>query len=193
MLFEVFRYTLESDSDVHDSLTDPIHYEHWDLIVNWYLSPFKVLVAFFGCWGMYQNFIMWFIGANKTAGSASMPVISNVTSLATPNGQPCQNNVGITTRSAALKVRDLGKKRERESETALLCTALVVHPTLWFSRSRCFSWSSTLSNLIFLPPTYSPALIYFGQERGWWITGNYHTVLKEKTETERVQPVLFVG
>jgi hypothetical protein len=35
-----------------------------------------------------------------------MPVISNVTSLATPNGQPCPNNAGITTRSAALKVRD---------------------------------------------------------------------------------------
>jgi hypothetical protein len=38
----------------------------------------------------------------------------------------------------------------------------------------------TLSNPIFLPPAYSPALIYFGWERGWWITCNYHTVLKEK-------------
>jgi hypothetical protein len=38
----------------------------------------------------------------------------------------------------------------------------------------------TLSNPIFLPPTYSPAVIYFGQERGWWITCNYPTVLKEK-------------
>jgi len=25
----------------------------------------------------------------------------------------------------------------------------------------------TLSNPIFLPTAYSPALIYFGQERGW--------------------------
>jgi len=37
-----------------------------------------------------------------------------------------------------------------------------------------------LSNPIFLPTTYSPALIYFGQERVWWITCNYPTVLKEK-------------
>jgi hypothetical protein len=26
----------------------------------------------------------------------------------------------------------------------------------------------------------SPALIYFGRERGWWVTCNYSTVLKEK-------------
>jgi len=36
------------------------------------------------------------------------------------------------------------------------------------------------SNPIFLPTAYSPALIYFGRERGWWITCNYPTVLKEK-------------
>jgi hypothetical protein len=53
-------------------------------------------------------------------------------------------------------------------------------PTLWFSCSRRFSWSLTLSNPIFLPPAFSPALIYFGRERGWWITCNYPTVLKEK-------------
>jgi hypothetical protein len=35
------------------------------------------------------------------------------------------------------------------------------HPTLWFSCSRHFSWSLTLSNPIFLPPAYSPALIFF--------------------------------
>jgi hypothetical protein len=34
----------------------------------------------------------------------------------------------------------------------------------------------TLSNPIFLPPTYSPALIYFGREISWWITHNYPTV-----------------
>jgi hypothetical protein len=50
----------------------------------------------------------------------------------------------------------------------------------WFSCSRRFSWSLTLSNPIFLPPAYSPALIYFGRERGWWVTCNYPTVLKEK-------------
>jgi hypothetical protein len=38
----------------------------------------------------------------------------------------------------------------------------------------------TLSNPIFLQTTYSPALICFGRERGWWITCNYPTVLKEK-------------
>jgi hypothetical protein len=32
----------------------------------------------------------------------------------------------------------------------------------------------------FLPPAYSPALIYFWRERGWWVTFNYPTVLKEE-------------
>jgi hypothetical protein len=52
-----------------------------------------------------------------------------------------------------------------------------------------------LSNPIFLPPTYSPVLIYFGRERGWWITCNYPTVLKEKNinRNKKVQPVLSVG
>ena len=31
-----------------------------------------------------------------------------------------------------------------------------------------------------MPTAYSPALIYFGRERGWWITCNYPAVLKEK-------------
>jgi hypothetical protein len=38
----------------------------------------------------------------------------------------------------------------------------------------------TLSNPIFLPPAYSPALIYFGRERGLWVTCNYPTVLKQQ-------------
>jgi hypothetical protein len=38
----------------------------------------------------------------------------------------------------------------------------------------------TLSNPIFLPTVYSPALICFERERGWWITCNYPRVLKEK-------------
>jgi hypothetical protein len=33
---------------------------------------------------------------------------------------------------------------------------------------------------MFLPTAYSPALVCFGRERGWWITCNYPTVLKEK-------------
>jgi hypothetical protein len=32
----------------------------------------------------------------------------------------------------------------------------------------------TLSNPIFLPPAYSPPLIYFGLERGWWINCLYY-------------------
>jgi hypothetical protein len=40
--------------------------------------------------------------------------------------------------------------------------------------------SLALSNPIFLPPAYYPTLIYFGRERGWWITCNYPTVLKQK-------------
>jgi hypothetical protein len=43
----------------------------------------------------------------------------------------------------------------------------------------------TLSNPIFLPIAYSPAFICFGRERGWWITCNYPTVLKEKTWRNR--------
>jgi hypothetical protein len=53
----------------------------------------------------------------------------------------------------------------------------------------------TLSNPVFLPTAYSPALICFGRERDWSITCNYPTVLKGKKhrETERVQPALSVG
>jgi hypothetical protein len=52
----------------------------------------------------------------------------------------------------------------------------------------------TLSNSIFLPTAYSPALTCFGRERGWWITCNYPTVLKEKNrKTERIQHALSVG
>jgi hypothetical protein len=38
----------------------------------------------------------------------------------------------------------------------------------------------TLSNPFFMPTAYSPAFICFGRERGWWITCNSPTVLKEK-------------
>jgi hypothetical protein len=43
----------------------------------------------------------------------------------------------------------------------------------------------TLSNPVFLPTAYSPALICFGRERGWWITCNYPAVLKEKMEKQK--------
>jgi hypothetical protein len=32
----------------------------------------------------------------------------------------------------------------------------------------------------FLPPAYSPALIYVGRERGWWVTCNYPSFKREK-------------
>jgi hypothetical protein len=43
----------------------------------------------------------------------------------------------------------------------------------------------TISNPSFLPPAYSPALIYCGRERGWWVTCNYPTVLKEKNRNRK--------
>jgi hypothetical protein len=45
----------------------------------------------------------------------------------------------------------------------------------------------TLSNPIFLPPAYSPAHICFGRERGWWITCNYPTVLKEQNINRNIK------
>jgi hypothetical protein len=41
-------------------------------------------------------------------------------------------------------------------------------------------WILTLSNPIFQPTACYRAVICFGRERGWWITYNYPTVLKEK-------------
>ena len=38
----------------------------------------------------------------------------------------------------------------------------------------------TLSNPIFLPTAYSPALIYCERERGWWITCWLKSVLNEE-------------
>jgi hypothetical protein len=51
----------------------------------------------------------------------------------------------------------------------------------------------TLSNPIFLPTAYSPALICFGRYRGWWITCNYPTVLKEKNMEKQKEYNLSVG
>ena len=42
------------------------------------------------------------------------------------------------------------------------------------------SWDLTLSNPIFLPTAYSPALIYHGWERGWWITCWLKSVIHEE-------------
>jgi hypothetical protein len=48
------------------------------------------------------------------------------------------------------------------------------------THSHIFTNLLTLSNPIFLPTAYSEALICFSREKGWWITCNYPTVLKEK-------------
>jgi hypothetical protein len=67
---------------------------------------------------------------------------------------------------------------------------------MWISHSRnynptfCVKYvfcriSLTFSNPIFLPTANSPAFIRFGWERGWWISCNYPTVLKEKTWRNR--------
>jgi hypothetical protein len=47
-----------------------------------------------------------------------------------------------------------------------------------------------LSNPIFLPPAYSPALIYFGRERGWWITCNYPSFKREKQKKYNLRYLL---
>jgi hypothetical protein len=51
----------------------------------------------------------------------------------------------------------------------------------------------TLSNPIFLPLAYSPALIYFGRGRGWWITCNYPTVLNENNFCSKLHVTFTVG
>jgi hypothetical protein len=48
-------------------------------------------------------------------------------------------------------------------------------------------WHLTFSNQIFLAPAYSPALISFGWKRGWWVTCNYPTVLKEKNINRNIK------
>jgi hypothetical protein len=51
----------------------------------------------------------------------------------------------------------------------------------------------TLSNPIFLPPAYSPALIYLGWERGWWITCNYPTVLEERNRKSTTYAICWLS
>jgi len=53
----------------------------------------------------------------------------------------------------------------------------------------------TLSNPVFLPTAYSPALICSGRERGWWITCNYPTVLKDKKHKKQKEynPLYLLG
>jgi hypothetical protein len=49
----------------------------------------------------------------------------------------------------------------------------------------------TLSNPIFLPPTCSAAVVYFGREGGWWITCGYPAVLKEKSRNRKSKTCSF--
>jgi hypothetical protein len=56
----------------------------------------------------------------------------------------------------------------------------VLHPEYVWRGDEAYSQVLTLSNPIFLPTAYSPALICFVRGTGWWITCNYPRVLKEK-------------
>jgi hypothetical protein len=58
-------------------------------------------------------------------------------------------------------------------------------PSLRFTTYCYVVAELALSNPIFLSPAYSPALIYFGRERGWWVTCNYPAVLKEKNRNRK--------
>jgi hypothetical protein len=66
---------------------------------------------------------------------------------------------------------------KREKEESIYTVTILLHEIPPHVSARS---SLTLCNTIFLPTTYSPALISFGRERGWRITCNYPTVLKEK-------------
>jgi hypothetical protein len=52
-------------------------------------------------------------------------------------------------------------------------------------RTRLKLAALTLSNPIFLPPAYFPAVIYFGRERGWWVSCNYPAVLKREKHKQK--------
>jgi hypothetical protein len=60
----------------------------------------------------------------------------------------------------------------------------------WFKTRKKDSIPLSLYNPFFLPPAYFSALIYFGRERGWWITCNYRTVLKEKQKEYNLRYLL---
>ena len=53
-------------------------------------------------------------------------------------------------------------------------------------KTHLFLISLALSNPIFLPTAYSPALIYCGRERGWWIT-RLKSVLHEEVSDRLLQ------
>jgi hypothetical protein len=57
--------------------------------------------------------------------------------------------------------------------------------------SANFIQNLILSNQIFLPPAYSPALIYFWRERVWRIICNYPTVLKEKNINRKRKSTIY--
>jgi hypothetical protein len=66
----------------------------------------------------------------------------------------------------------------------VLCRYLSANWNCWLQ--ECDTQTClTVSNPIFLPPAYPPALIYFGWEICWWITCNYPAVLKEKNRNRK--------
>jgi len=65
-----------------------------------------------------------------------------------------------------------------KSKTSSVGTALRKCQNVWIFKTSVTGL--TLSNPIFLPTAYSPALIYCGRERGWWITCSLKSVLHEE-------------
>jgi hypothetical protein len=109
-----------------------------------------------------------------------------------------RRNCGFTPRSGQKKYPTVYKAHRASylndtgrSDCSLLLNGHL-HIVLWLIKSSdrrtltqhvdltCRRKNLALSNPIFLPPAYYPALIYFGRKNGWWITCNYPTVLKEK-------------
>jgi len=75
-----------------------------------------------------------------------------------------------------------------------VCTPFLPRLIFREALTGCANIFLTLYNPVFLPTAYSPALICFGRGRGWWITCNYPTVLKEKnTEKQKEYNLRYVG
>jgi hypothetical protein len=89
----------------------------------------------------------------------------------------------VATMSVCLSVTTVAVNRQNYTAVYTHC-ALTVH----LEMAICFYGSQqklTLSNQIFLPPTYSPSLTYFGPKSCWWINCNYRTVLKRYKNINR--------
>ena len=130
----------------------------------------------------------WWVGVS------SSPLVAGVlpsTSYGTSNSKQisslvvvpihCQPRIEPQTRA------DYGSKRVPYMLTHAYQVNFEESPTIstLTTKSECkqnkINWINlTLSSPIFLPIAYSPALIYCGRERGWWITCWLKSVLHEE-------------